>query len=134
MKRLRAGRSVLEGATWSARQWTEPQPSPALSGSEAPALDLQIGGMSCASCVGKIEQALLAVPGVRGAHVNLVTKRASVELSRGAFAGALEDVREAVAAVVRAGFKVLDSALAAGVDLRPLSSAASSATWSLRRR
>ncbi|MEZ6015999.1 MAG: heavy metal translocating P-type ATPase [Planctomycetota bacterium] len=93
------------------------QPNPPLSGSVAPSLDLQIGGMSCASCVSKIEQALLAVPGVRGAHVNLVTKRASVELSRGAFAGALEDVRgEAVAAVVRAGFKVLDSALAAGVD------------------
>lgn len=40
---------------------------------------LPIEGMSCASCVGRVEQALAAVPGVTSANVNLATERASVE-------------------------------------------------------
>jgi Au+-exporting ATPase len=39
---------------------------------------LAIDGMTCASCVGRVERALLAVPGVASASVNLVTERASV--------------------------------------------------------
>ena len=34
--------------------------------------------MSCASCVGRVERALSAVPGVIGASVNLATERAQV--------------------------------------------------------
>lgn len=41
-------------------------------------LDLAIGGMTCASCVVRIEKALTAVPGVTNATVNLATERASV--------------------------------------------------------
>jgi Cu+-exporting ATPase len=41
--------------------------------------DLHIGGMTCASCVGHVERALKAVPGVVGASVNLATERATVE-------------------------------------------------------
>jgi len=41
-------------------------------------LDLAISGMSCASCVRRVEQALAAVPGVSAASVNLATERASV--------------------------------------------------------
>ncbi len=44
-------------------------------------IDLTIGGMSCASCVGRVEQALRAVPGVSEAAVNLATHGASVRHS-----------------------------------------------------
>ena len=43
------------------------------------ALDLPVRGMSCASCVGRVEKAIRAVPGVRAAAVNLATERAHVE-------------------------------------------------------
>ncbi len=41
--------------------------------------DLAIEGMSCASCVSKVEKALNAVPGVTRASVNLATERAHIE-------------------------------------------------------
>ncbi len=40
---------------------------------------LRIEGMSCASCVARVEKALLAVPGVSAASVNLATEQASVQ-------------------------------------------------------
>jgi len=43
------------------------------------ALELLIEGMTCASCVGRVERALKAVPGVQSASVNLATERASVQ-------------------------------------------------------
>ena len=46
---------------------------------DSPALDLPVRGMSCASCVGRVEKAIRAVPGVRAAAVNLATERAHVE-------------------------------------------------------
>jgi Cu+-exporting ATPase len=41
--------------------------------------ELQIEGMTCASCVARVEKALLKVPGVIEASVNLATEKASVE-------------------------------------------------------
>lgn len=41
-------------------------------------IDLVIGGMTCASCAGRVEKALRAVPGVLEASVNLATERAQV--------------------------------------------------------
>jgi len=41
-------------------------------------LDLGIAGMTCASCVGRVERALRKVPGVRDATVNLATERAHI--------------------------------------------------------
>jgi Cu+-exporting ATPase len=41
-------------------------------------LDLGIGGMTCASCVTRVEKALKKVPGVTGAAVNLATESARV--------------------------------------------------------
>ena len=41
-------------------------------------IDLKISGMTCASCVGRVERALKAVPGVIEASVNLASERASV--------------------------------------------------------
>lgn len=43
-------------------------------------LELAIDGMTCASCVGRVERALLKVPGVRSAAVNLASERAHVEV------------------------------------------------------
>ena len=39
---------------------------------------LMIDGMTCASCVSRVERALLAVPGVTSAVVNLATERATI--------------------------------------------------------
>jgi Au+-exporting ATPase len=44
----------------------------------ADTVELAIEGMTCASCVGRVERALQAVPGVTKATVNLATERASV--------------------------------------------------------
>lgn len=46
-------------------------------------IDLAIEGMTCASCVARIEKALKAVPGVKDASVNLATERASVRVIKG---------------------------------------------------
>ncbi len=46
-------------------------------------LELAIDGMSCAACVGRVERALRAVPGVGRADVNLATNRATVEIAGG---------------------------------------------------
>jgi Cu+-exporting ATPase len=67
--------------------------------------DLAIQGMTCASCVARVEKALLKVPGVESASVNLATETATLQ----APAGALE---AALAAVQKAGYeaKVADQA------------------------
>lgn len=50
------------------------------AGYDVPArpVDLSIEGMTCASCVARVERALLSVPGVTSATVNLATERAMV--------------------------------------------------------
>src|SRR3546814_13130699 len=47
-------------------------------------VELAIEGMSCASCVGRIEKALKSVPGVLEASVNLATEKALVRTLAGA--------------------------------------------------
>ncbi|MFV3368675.1 heavy metal translocating P-type ATPase [Pseudomonas sp. NY15435] len=71
------------------------------AGYQVPAhsLELAIEGMTCASCVGRVERALNKVPGVRSASVNLASERAHVELL-----GAV-DIATLVAAVDKAGYK-----------------------------
>lgn len=61
--------------------------------------EIPVLGMSCASCVNRIEKALGAVPGVLEVNVNLGTESAVVKLSD---ARALADVD---AAVVQAGYE-----------------------------
>ncbi|MBU3557475.1 copper-translocating P-type ATPase [Polynucleobacter sp. Ross1-W9] len=41
---------------------------------------LDIGGMTCASCVGRVEKALDKIPGVEAASVNLATEQAKIRL------------------------------------------------------
>jgi P-type Cu+ transporter len=45
--------------------------------------ELQIEGMTCGSCIRRVERALTAVPGVSEASVNLVTERALVRFDPG---------------------------------------------------
>lgn len=61
---------------------------------------LQVGGMTCASCVMRVEKALKALPGVQDASVNLATEVATVKAGDGVDAAALE------AAVRKAGYEV----------------------------
>ena len=44
-------------------------------------VSLPIKGMTCASCVGRVERALSAVPGVIDANVNLAMERATVRFN-----------------------------------------------------
>jgi P-type Cu+ transporter len=62
-------------------------------------LNLSIDGMTCASCVGRVERALSAVPGVASASVNLATEGATVGLAPGT------EVQALIAAVERAGYE-----------------------------
>jgi P-type Cu+ transporter len=61
---------------------------------------LAIEGMTCASCVSRVERALLRVPGVLQAAVNLATERATVQALATVPAAALR------AAVEKAGYAV----------------------------
>lgn len=65
---------------------------------------LSIGGMTCASCVGHVEEALRSVPGVLTANANLATERATVEYVPGL--ASLDDLRRAVS---DAGYEVVDA-------------------------
>ncbi len=62
--------------------------------------ELAIIGMTCATCAGRVEKALRAVPGVTGAEVNLATEKAMVE----GYAGVLRPA-DLIAAVRRAGYE-----------------------------
>lgn len=59
---------------------------------------LAVQGMTCASCVGRVERALAGVPGVTAASVNLATSQATMEHRGHADLSALQ------AAVARAGY------------------------------
>ncbi|HEY1226795.1 MAG TPA: heavy metal translocating P-type ATPase, partial [Ramlibacter sp.] len=73
---------------------TLPQPSLA-------PVRLQIEGMTCASCVNRVERALRKVPGVTSAEVNLATETAEVQLAQPA--PAVEDAL--TGAVAKAGYQ-----------------------------
>ena len=48
-----------------------------------PPLDIGIGGMTCASCVSRVEKALKKIPGVQEATVNLATESARIVVAPG---------------------------------------------------
>lgn len=48
-----------------------------------PPIDIGIGGMTCASCVARVEKALKKLPGVQEATVNLATESARVVVAAG---------------------------------------------------
>jgi Cu+-exporting ATPase len=55
-----------------------PMSSPTTTSPVTPPLDIGIGGMTCASCVARVEKALKKVPGVTDASVNLATESARI--------------------------------------------------------
>ncbi|WP_151635909.1 heavy metal translocating P-type ATPase [Noviherbaspirillum aerium] len=63
-------------------------------------LSFRVDGMTCASCVARVEKALKAVPGVRQASVNLATETATVK------AGREVGVESLAQAVNKAGYEV----------------------------
>jgi Cu+-exporting ATPase len=65
-------------------------------------MQLQVEGMTCASCVTRVEKVLNKLPGVTGAVVNLATEKATFQATAVAAAGALEAA--AVAALAKAGY------------------------------
>ena len=69
-------------------------------------LTLPIDGMTCASCVARVEKALARVPGVREAHVNLATEQASLALDASSPAATAQAVQAAQAAVAKAGYAI----------------------------
>ena len=105
------------------------QPAPDLSSSvqtHAPAadqapqdeVDLDVTGMTCASCAGRVEKALLKVPGVTTASVNLATDSVRVKVGGGT------PVDTLIGAVAAAGYQAarrrgpVGAAAAANPDAR----------------
>ena len=73
-----------------------------MSDASLKALELPVLGMTCASCVGRVEKAVLAVPGVTEASVNLAAERAHVVLDAGGSPAAVAD------AIRAAGYEPLE--------------------------
>jgi Cu+-exporting ATPase len=62
---------------------------------------LDIGGMTCASCVGRVEKALKGIPGVEAASVNLATEQAKIRL----YVDSGVTVDAAIAVVQKTGYE-----------------------------
>ena len=69
-------------------------------------LDLPITGMTCASCVRRVEKALQKVPGVATASVNLATEQATVS-----YDPAQASTTQIQAAVENAGYGIITDQL-----------------------
>jgi P-type Cu+ transporter len=63
-------------------------------------IQLDIKGMSCASCVGRVEKALTSTPGVEQAQVNLATEKALIEM------GDRDALPQVIAAIEGAGYQL----------------------------
>lgn len=74
------------------------------------ALQIRIGGMSCASCVGHVESALSRLSGVENVSVNLATASAVIS------GAALPSAEQITQAVSRAGYEPLLQKLTLDID------------------
>ena len=83
------------------------------SGRTAPidSIDIPVQGMSCASCVGRVEKAIRSVAGVTVANVNLATERAHVE-----FAPSEADPAAVAEAIRDAGYEPSESNVELKID------------------
>ncbi|MFP5360706.1 MAG: heavy metal translocating P-type ATPase [Actinomycetes bacterium] len=77
-----------------------------------PAIDLAVGGMTCAGCASGIQRGLAALPGVDSAAVNIATRRATVLPDGTLDADELEDLMRA--AITGLGYEVLTRGRDAG--------------------
>ena len=76
---------------------------------------LDIGGMTCASCVGRVEKALDKIPGVEAASVNLATEQAKIRLK----AGSGTPVDDIIALIQKTGYSAKISSPHAIPELAP---------------
>ena len=66
---------------------------------------LDIGGMTCASCVGRVEKALMNTPGVEAATVNLATEQARIRLT----SASPDSIGMLIAAIEKMGYEASPS-------------------------
>lgn len=74
------------------------------------AVVLPVEGMTCASCVGRVERTLKKLPGVQDASVNLATEKALIQFD------AAPDMVAAIAAIEKAGYTVPQRTIALQVQ------------------
>jgi len=94
-------RSAVEKAGYGVIEAPVLPPAPTPAPVSAGHLSLPIQGMTCASCVGRVERSLAGVPGVTEASVNLATESARVT-----FDPQLADLQTLAKAVESAGYHV----------------------------
>ncbi len=90
-------------------------------------VSLEIEGMTCASCVSRVEKALASAPGVVSAAVNLATSRAEIEVLAGAPSQEEASIAAAMQASTETGYPAHRPGMSAGysaadedhVPLRP---------------
>ena len=83
--------------------------------------ELHVDGMTCASCVGRVEKALRKLPGVGSANVNLATETASVTTL-----GDTDGAAPLLAAVAKAGYQARLQ-----LDDAPVAAPVRAPTWPL---
>ena len=105
------------------------EPESARKGADPEEWNLAIGGMHCASCVARVEGALMGVPGVQEARVNLATERAGIRLDPSKVGE-----RQIAEAVARAGYSARRAELVVGegAESLRLERAKSLAYWKRR--
>jgi Cu+-exporting ATPase len=72
---------------------------------------LDIGGMTCASCVSRVEKALDKIPGVEVASVNLATEQARVRIKRGS-----SSLAEIISLIQKTGYEAKESSARGNLD------------------
>lgn len=95
--------TLLRARNMNASNTHLPQPSSAR-------LSLPVAGMTCASCVGRVERALSAIQGVQAATVNLATERADITFNGQA------DPQAAVRAIEGAGYTVREETVELAIE------------------
>jgi P-type Cu+ transporter len=76
---------------------------------------LDIGGMTCASCVGRVEKALDKIPGIEAATVNLATEQARIRLKTGSDT----QINDVIALVQKTGYEAKLSSPHGKAELAP---------------
>ena len=76
---------------------------------------LDIGGMTCASCVGRVEKALDKIPGIEAATVNLATEQARIRLK----VGSGTQIKDVIAQVEKTGYEAKLATPHGNVNLAP---------------
>ncbi len=91
-------------------------------------IDIPIQGMTCASCVGRVEKAIRAVDGVTAASVNLATERAHVE-----FAPSQANPAAVADAIRKAGYEPSEDAIELAIEGMTCASCVNRVEKALRR-